>query len=144
MTLHPIPAEFPDIWWKFYYNFLSVNSLRWGVNSWKIFPRSCNWACTLKNPSCGGWKISVGRLLLNNLLDSTRGPVTWGCMADHRSRPSMHTHNRDREELRSGHPVQYLHNISHGQNLSSSSGEPEFVVQEFFEIPASGSRKCRS
>ncbi len=41
-----------------------------GVNSWKIFPRSCNWACTLKNPCCGGWKISVGRLLLINLLGS--------------------------------------------------------------------------
>jgi hypothetical protein len=35
-------------------------------------------------------------------------------------------------------PVQYLNNISHGQNLSSTSGEPEFVAQELFEIPASG------
>jgi hypothetical protein len=42
--------------------------MRWGMNSWKIFPRSCKWACTLKNPCCGGWKISVGRLLLINLL----------------------------------------------------------------------------
>jgi hypothetical protein len=40
------------------------------------------------------------------------------------------------EELRSGHPVQYLHNMSHGQNLSSTAGEPEFVAQQFFEIPA--------
>jgi hypothetical protein len=27
--------------------------------------------------------------------------------------------------------------MSHGQNLSSTSGEPEFVVQVFFETPAS-------
>ncbi len=47
--------------------FLWMYNLRC-VNSWKIFPRSCNWACTLKNPCCGGWKISVGRLLLINLL----------------------------------------------------------------------------
>jgi hypothetical protein len=40
----------------------------WVRNSRKIFPRSCNWACTLRNPCCGGWKISVGRLLLINLL----------------------------------------------------------------------------
>ncbi len=51
--------------------FLWVYSPRWGVNSWKIFPRSCNWACTLRNPCCGGWKISVGRLLLTNLLART-------------------------------------------------------------------------
>jgi hypothetical protein len=25
----------------------------------------------------------------------------------------------------------------HGQNLSSTSGEPEFVAEKFFEIPAS-------
>jgi hypothetical protein len=48
----------------------------------------------------------------------------------------MHTHNRDREQLRSDHPVQNLYNISHGQNLSSSSGEPEFVVQEFQPLEA--------
>ncbi len=54
--------------------FLWVYSLRWGVNSWKIFPRSCNWACTLRNPCCGGWKISVGRLLLINL--SSLAPAT--------------------------------------------------------------------
>jgi hypothetical protein len=35
------------------------------------------------------------------------------------------------EELRSGHPVQYLNNLSLGQNLSSTSGEPEFVAQKF-------------
>ncbi len=42
----------------------------------------------------------------------------------------MHSLNRDtqREELRSGHPVPYLDNISHGQNLSSTSGELEFVI----------------
>jgi hypothetical protein len=28
--------------------------------------------------------------------------------------------------------------MSYGQNLSSTSGEPEFIVQKFFEIPASG------
>jgi hypothetical protein len=27
--------------------------------------------------------------------------------------------------------------MSHEQNLSSTSGDPEFVAQEFFEIPAS-------
>ncbi len=30
--------------------------------------------------------------------------------------------------------------MSHGQNLSSTSGESEFVAQEFFEISASGLR----
>ncbi len=50
--------------------------VRWGVNSWKIFPRSCNWACTLMNPCCGGWKISVGRLLLINLLGNTTNPIS--------------------------------------------------------------------
>jgi hypothetical protein len=34
--------------------------------------------------------------------------------------------------------LKYLNNMSHGQNLSSTSGEPEFVAQYFFEIPASG------
>jgi hypothetical protein len=38
------------------------------INSRTIFPRSSNWPCTLKNPCYGGWKISVGRLLLINLL----------------------------------------------------------------------------
>jgi hypothetical protein len=33
-----------------------------------------------------------------------------------------------REELRSGHPVQYWNNMSHGQNLSSASGKLEFVA----------------
>jgi hypothetical protein len=28
--------------------------------------------------------------------------------------------------------------MSHGQNLRSTFGEPEFVAQYFFEIPASG------
>jgi hypothetical protein len=37
---------------------------------------------TLKNPCCGGWKISWGRLLLNNLLGSLSssqpsGPPCW-------------------------------------------------------------------
>jgi hypothetical protein len=45
----------------------------------------------------------------------------------------MHSHNRDIEKS-SGQATQ---NMSHGQNLSSTSGEPEFVGQEFFEIPAS-------
>jgi hypothetical protein len=31
--------------------------------------------------------------------------------------------------------------MSHGQNLNSTSGEPEFVAQYFFEIPASESMK---
>jgi hypothetical protein len=58
--------------------------------SQNIFPRSCNWACTLKNPCCGGWKISWGRLFLEgtqawnfflNLFAETetlwsQGPVT--------------------------------------------------------------------
>ncbi len=39
-----------------------------GENCRKIFPRNCNWTCTLKNPCCGGRTISIGRLLLNNLL----------------------------------------------------------------------------
>ncbi len=34
-----------------------------------------------------------------------------------------------REVLMLGHPVQYLNNMNHGQNLSSTSGGPEFVVQ---------------
>ncbi len=38
-----------------------------------IFPRSRNYACTLKNPCCGGWKIFGGRLLLNNLLGADPG-----------------------------------------------------------------------
>jgi hypothetical protein len=42
---------------------------------------------------------------------------------DLRPCPSMHTHNRNTEELRSGPLVQYLNNKSRGQNLSSSSGE---------------------
>jgi hypothetical protein len=33
--------------------------------------------------------------------------------------------------------VQYLNKMSHGQNLSSTSGEPEFVAQVAFEITAS-------
>jgi hypothetical protein len=28
--------------------------------------------------------------------------------------------------------------FGHGQNLGSTSGEPEFVAQQFFKIPASG------
>ncbi len=39
--------------------------------------------------------------------------------------------------LKSGPHVQYLNNMSHGQNLSSTSGQPEIVAQKFFEIPAS-------
>ena len=73
----------PDPCWISFYMmqillyFLLVYSMSWGVNSWKIFPRSCNWACTLRNPCCGGWKISVGRLLLNNLL--VRNSGSWTC-----------------------------------------------------------------
>jgi hypothetical protein len=37
------------------------------------------------------------------------------------------TYDRDKE-LRSRTPVQYWNNMSHGQNLSSTSGEPEFVA----------------
>jgi hypothetical protein len=29
-----------------------------------------------------------------------------------------------------------LNNMSHGENISASLGEPEFVAQLFFEIPA--------
>jgi hypothetical protein len=39
--------------------------------------------------------------------------------------------------LRSGHPIQYLNKINYLQNPSSTTGEPEFVAQKFFEIPAS-------
>ncbi len=58
--------------------------VRWGVNSRKFFPRSCNWECTLKNPCCGGWKISGGRLLPNILLVKIHGlctpcQVAWAC-----------------------------------------------------------------
>jgi hypothetical protein len=50
--------------------------------------------------------------------------------ADLRPRPSMHKHNRDIEKgSDQGHPVQYLNNMSYGQNLSSTSVEPEFVTQ---------------
>jgi hypothetical protein len=53
-------------------------------------------------------------------------------------RPSICSHIiGQREELRSGHPVQKLNNISHGKNRSSTSGKPEFVEQQFFDIPAS-------
>jgi hypothetical protein len=31
--------------------------------------------------------------------------------------------------IESGRPAQYLNNMSHGQNLRSTSGEPEFVAQ---------------
>jgi hypothetical protein len=47
------------------------------------------------------------------------------------------TREGQREELWSGQPVQYLNNMSHGQNLSLTSGESEFVAQYLFEIPAS-------
>jgi hypothetical protein len=43
--------------------------------------------------------------------------------ADLRPRPSMHTlhiSGTEKEELRSGHPVQYLNNMSHGQKLKST------------------------
>ncbi len=49
----------------------------WGVNSRRIYPRSCNWACTLRNPCCGGWQISWGWLLLNNLLGFIHTPADW-------------------------------------------------------------------
>jgi hypothetical protein len=49
----------------------------------------------------------------------------------------MLTHYRDKEKS-SGHLVQCMNNMSHEQNLSSNSGDPEFVAQYFFEIPASG------
>jgi hypothetical protein len=35
--------------------------------------------------------------------------------------------------------VQYLNNMIHGPNLSSTSGEPEFVAQKVFEFTASPS-----
>ena len=40
-----------------------------------------------------------------------------------------HGHKKGHKELRSGHPDQCLNNMTHGQNLSSTSGEPEFVAQ---------------
>ncbi len=48
-----------------------------------------------------------------------------------------HGHKKGHKELRSGHPDQCLNNMTHGQNLSSTSGESEFAAQLFFEIPAS-------
>ncbi len=57
--------------------------------------------------------------------------------------PSLERHIIGTERIKSsGHtkPVQYLNNVSHEQNLSSASGEPEFVSHrmKFFKIPASG------
>jgi hypothetical protein len=43
------------------------------------------------------------------------------------------THNGDREELRSGLPVQYWNNWSQLQNLGSTSGEVEHFAQYFFK-----------
>jgi hypothetical protein len=58
--------------------------------------------------------------------------------ADLRPRLSMHTYNR-RIEKTSGQAAQLniLNNMIHGENLSSPSDKPEFVAQNFFEIPAS-------
>ncbi len=39
---------------------------------------------------------------------------------------------------RVGHPVQYLNYMSHGQNLSTTSGETWVCCAVIFEIPASG------
>ncbi len=60
--------------------------------------------------------------------------------SDLRPLPCMLTRNRtEREELKSGLPVQNLNNLGHhGQNLSSTSGKHEFFAQQFFKIPASG------
>jgi hypothetical protein len=54
----------------------------------------------------------------------------------------MPTHNSDIEKTscRLGHPVQYLNTMSHEQNLSTTSGAPEFVAQYFLEIQASDNR----
>jgi hypothetical protein len=49
--------------------------------------------------------------------------------ADLRLRPSMHTHNKDREKTSGQATVQYLNNMSHGRNISLTSSEPEFVAQ---------------
>ncbi len=46
---------------------------------------------------------------------------------------TIHIIGAYKEEPRSGHLVQYLNNMSHGQNLSSTSGEPEFLAQKFFK-----------
>jgi hypothetical protein len=65
------------------------------------------------------------------LLARRKLPIRW---------PSLKIHNNMDREKGSGHagqPVQYLNSMSHGLILSSTYGEPEFVVQEFFEIPAS-------
>jgi hypothetical protein len=37
-----------------------------------------------------------------------------------------------------------LKNISYGQNLSSTAGEPEFFAQYFFEIPAPDVKNARA
>jgi hypothetical protein len=41
----------------------------------------------------------------------------------------QHIIGTHREDLRLGLSVQYLNTMTHGQNLSSTSGEPEFVAQ---------------
>ncbi len=52
------------------------------------------------------------------------------------------TNNREwkKSSAQTNLPGQYLNNMSHGRNLSSTSGEPDFDAQQFFEIPAS---ECR-
>ena len=39
--------------------------------------------------------------------------------------------NRDREELRLGQPFRYLNSMSHGQNISSTSGQPGFLTFQY-------------
>ncbi len=63
----------------------------------------------------------------------TWGTVTWGWLVP---RSSMHllVHNRDIEELRSGHPVLNFNNTVWA--MDRTSVEPQ-VAQWFFQIPAS-------
>jgi hypothetical protein len=50
----------------------------------------------------------------------------------------IHIIGTNREDLRSCRPVQYLNSMIHdGQNLSSTSGEPYFVGQQYFDFSAS-------
>jgi hypothetical protein len=55
------------------------------------------------------------------------------CYRPEESSPSIFVRYKlegQREELRSAQSVQYLNNISLGQKLSSTSGQPEFVATE--------------
>jgi hypothetical protein len=84
---------------------------------------------SLLNVRLGGMSLQI-LTLSTNVTFYTFLSVVLSPEADLRPRPSMHKHNRDIEKISDqGHPVQYLNNMSHGQNLSSTSVEPAFVTQ---------------